>query len=63
MVAHYAEGEVCTPDFVILFPLVAGWNSVTVKPEYQWIGKHTVLVASSSGLGGILIDRCVNSPA
>ena len=39
------------------------WYSVTVKPEYQWIGKHTVLVPSSSGLGCIRIDRCANPPA
>ena len=63
MAAHLAEGGVCTPDFFILFPPVADWYSVTVKPEYQWIGKHTVLVPSSSGLEGIRIDRCANPPA
>jgi hypothetical protein len=54
------ERFVCTPDFVILFTLVFGWYLVTVKPRYQMIGKHTVLVPSSFGLVGIRICRNAN---
>ena len=56
MEEHEAYGEVSTSYLLILFPPVAVWYSVTVKPEYQWIGQHTVLVPSSSGLEGIRID-------
>jgi hypothetical protein len=48
---------------VILFTLVVGWYLVTVKTEYQWIWKNTVLVPSNSWLVGIRIDRDANLTA
>ena len=57
------ERFVCTPDFLILFTLVVGWYLVTLKPEYQLIGKHTVLVPSNSWLVDIRIDREANLTA